>query len=187
MRNELQKVSTVDRGITEACSLLVSVRVKATTADVHYLAGLALLRQGSYANLPGNRCRVVQRVVEAARGDVQAGVRGAGIGGAERVELLDRAIGVDHDDGAGRKPQSFYRSWLAKHKLDKLAEQPDSGFLPRSGVPPFEDADEPSRVTGARWGGAPVGMRQQKVKRWRVELQQRLISGNGIIANIDRA
>ncbi len=104
MRNELQQVGAVDRGVAEACSAPVAMRIKATTADVHHLAGPALLRQGTCANLPGNRGGVVQHVVEAARGDVQAGVRGAGIGGTERVELLDRAIGVDHDDGARHKP-----------------------------------------------------------------------------------
>jgi hypothetical protein len=104
MRNELQKVGAVHRGVAEACSAPVPVRVEATTADLHHLAGPALLRQGTCANLPGHRGWVVQRVVEAAGGDVQASVCGAGIGGTERVELLDRAIGVDHDDGARHEP-----------------------------------------------------------------------------------
>ena len=35
---------------------------------------------------------------------MQASVCGAGIGGTERVELLDRAIGVDHDQSARQEP-----------------------------------------------------------------------------------
>ncbi len=104
MRDELQQVGAIDGGVAEACSAPVPVRVKAATADLHHLAGPALLRQGSGADLPGDRRGMVQRVVEAAGRDVQASVGGAGIGGAERVELLDRAIGVDHDDGARQEP-----------------------------------------------------------------------------------
>lgn len=80
------------------------MRVKATAADLHHLTGPALLRQSIGANLPGNRSGVVQRIVKAARGDVQASVRGARIGGTERVELLNGAIRVDHNDGARHKP-----------------------------------------------------------------------------------
>ena len=98
MRDEPQQVGAVDGGITEAFSAPVPVRVKAAAADLHHLAGPALLGQGVDADLPGDRRGMVQRVVEAAGGDVQAGVGGAGIGGAERVELLDGAIGVDHDE-----------------------------------------------------------------------------------------
>ena len=145
------------------------------------------MRQGSGADLPGDRRGMVQRVVEAAGRDVQGSVRCTGIGGAERVELLDRAIGVDHDDGARQESQSLDRAWPAEHELDELGEQADPGFLPGSGVPAFEDADKPVRVTGARRRAAPVGVRQQQVNRGRVELQQRLIGGNGVVANIDRA
>jgi len=187
MRNEPQKVGAVDRGVAEACSAPVPVRVQATTANLHHLAGPALLRQGIGANLPGDRGGVVQRVIEAARGDVQASVCSAGIGGTERVELLDRTIGVDHDKSARQKSQTLYRARLAEHKLYKLAEQADPRFLPRCGVPAFEDADQPVCVTGARWRAAPVGMRQQEVKRRGVELQQRLKDGNRVVVDIDRA
>ena len=104
MRDEPQQVGAIDRGVAEACSAPVPVRVKAATADLHHRAGPALLRQGAGADLPGDRRGMVQRVVEAAGRDAQASFRGAGIGGAERVELLDRAIGVDHDDGARQEP-----------------------------------------------------------------------------------
>lgn len=104
MRDKPQEVGAVDRGVAEACSGPIPVRVKAATADIHHLAGPALRRQGVGADLPGDRCGMVQRVVEAAGRDVQACVRCTGIGGAERVELLDRAIGVDHDDGARQEP-----------------------------------------------------------------------------------
>ena len=104
MRDEPQKVGAVDRGVTEACSAPVPVRVKTTTADLHHLAGQALLRQGISANLPRDRGGVVQGIVKAAGIDVQTGVRGAGISGTERVELLDRAIGVDHNESARHEP-----------------------------------------------------------------------------------
>jgi hypothetical protein len=80
------------------------VRVKAAAADLHYLAGQALLGQGADADLPGDRSGMFQRVVEAAGDDVQAGVGSAGIGGAERVELLDGAVSVDHDKRARQQP-----------------------------------------------------------------------------------
>ena len=47
MRDEPQKVGAVDRGVTEACPAPVPVRVKAAAADLHHLAGPALLRQGA--------------------------------------------------------------------------------------------------------------------------------------------
>ncbi len=146
-----------------------------------------MLRQGAGADLPGDRRGMVQRVVEALGRDVQASVRGTRIGGAEGVELLDRAIGVDHDDGARQESQSFDRAWLAEHELDEFAEQADPGLLLGSGVPAFEDADQPVCIIDARRRATPVGVRQQQVNRGRVELQQRLIGGNGVVASIDRA
>ena len=187
MCDEPQQVSAIDRGITEACSAPVPVRVKAAATDLHHLAGPALLGQGADADLPGDRGGMFQCVVEAAGRDVQAGVRSAGIGGAERVELLDSAVGVDHDDRARQQPQSFDRARLAEDKLDELAEQANPGFLLRSGVPAFEDANQPVCITGAGRRAAPVGVWQQEVNCGRVELQQRLIGGNGVVVNIDRA
>lgn len=104
VRDEPEQVGAIDRGIAESCSAPVPVRVKAAAADLHHLAGPALLGQGADTHLPGDRGGMFQGVVEAARVDVQAGVRGARIGGAERVELLDSAIGVDDDDRARQQP-----------------------------------------------------------------------------------
>ena len=70
--------------------------------------------------------------------------------------------------------------------MDELAEQANPRFLPRRGIPAFEDADEPVRVAGARRGTAPVRMRQQQVKRWRAELQQCLVRGDRVVADVDR-
>ena len=187
MRDELQQVSAIDRGIAEACSAPIPVRIKTASTDLHHLAGSALLGQGADADLPGDRGGMFQCVVEATGGDVQTGVRSAGIGGAERVELLDSAVGVDHDDRARQQPKSFNRPRLTQHKLDELAEQANPGLLLRSGVPAFEDANQPVCITGA-WGrAAPVGVWQQEVNCGWIELQQRLIGGDGVVVNIDRA
>src|SRR5690349_16230659 len=104
MRDELQEVSAIDRGIAEPFATPVPVRVKAAAANLHYLAGLALRGQGADADLPGDRRGMFQCVVEAAGADVQAGVGSTGIGGAERVELLDGAISVDHDKRTRQQP-----------------------------------------------------------------------------------
>jgi hypothetical protein len=118
---------------------------------------------------------------------VQAGVGGARIGGTERVELLDGTICIDHDKRARQESQSLYCAGLAQHELDKLAEKADPRFLPWRGVPAFEDADQPVRIAGARRRGTPVGVRQQEINRWGVELQQRLIGGEWVVVDVDRA
>ena len=80
---------------------------------------------------------------------MQPGVGGAGVGGTQRVELLDGAIGIDHDQGAGQQPEAFHRTRLAEDELDELAEQADACFLARGGVPALEDGDQPVGVAGA--------------------------------------
>jgi hypothetical protein len=104
VRDKPQQVGAIDRGIAESRSAPVPVRVKAAAADLHHRAGPALLGQGVDADLPGDRGGMFQGIIEAAGVNVQAGVRGAGIGGAERVELLDSAIGFDDDDRARQQP-----------------------------------------------------------------------------------
>ena len=158
MHDEPQEVGAIDRRIAETFATPVPVRVKAAAANLHDLAGPALLGQGAGADLPGDRRGMFQCVVEAAEVDVQAGVGCPGIGGAERVELLDGAISVDHDNRTRQQPYSFDRARLAQHELDELAEQANPGFLPRSGVPAFEDADQPVGITGARRREAPVSV-----------------------------
>jgi hypothetical protein len=104
VRYEREKVVTIYGAVTEASSLLITVRVEAAAADLHYLTVQALRSQGSGANLPGDRGRVLQRVIEAARGHMQASVGSAGIRGTKRVELLDGTVGVDHDKRAREEP-----------------------------------------------------------------------------------
>lgn len=70
MRDEPQQVGAVNRGIAEAFSAPVPVRVKAASTDLHHLAGLALPGQGADADLPGDRGGMVQCVIEAVGGDV---------------------------------------------------------------------------------------------------------------------
>lgn len=59
--------------------------------------------------------------------------------------------------------------------------------MPWRTVPAFEDVDQPLRVAGARWGRAPVGVRQQQIDSRRSELEQCLIGGDGVIGYINRA
>jgi hypothetical protein len=89
MHDELQQVVAVDGAVAEADAVLVPVRVKATTADLHDRAGPAQRRQGVGSDLPGHCRRVIQRVIKAAGCDVQASIGGAGISRTQRVELLD--------------------------------------------------------------------------------------------------
>jgi hypothetical protein len=160
VRDELDEVSAVDRGVPEAVPVPEPVRVQAAAADVHHRAGTALGRQRIDADLPGHRRRVVKRVVEAARHDVKAEIGGAGIGRAERVELLDGAIGIDDDQGAWQQPEPLHLTRKAEYELDELAEQPDPGLLPWCGVPAIEDPDQPFCVPAANRGRRPVSVRQ---------------------------
>jgi hypothetical protein len=160
VRDELDQVRAVDRGVPEAVPVPEPVRVQAPTADVHHRAGTTLGRQGIDADLPRHRRRVVERVVEAARHDVKAEVGGAWIGRAERVELLDGAIGVDDDQRARQQPEPLHLTREAEYELDELAEQPDPGLLPRRRVPAIEDPDQPFRVPAARRDRRPVSVRQ---------------------------
>ena len=108
--------------MAEAIPVPEPMRVQAAAADLHHGAGVALERQCVGTQLPGHRRRMVEGVVEATRHDVQACVGGTRIGGAERVELLDGAIGVDHDQRARQQPEPLHRAGMAEYELDKLAE-----------------------------------------------------------------
>ncbi len=171
----------------EALPLAEPVRIQAAAADLHHRTFLALRRQGVGADLPGDRCRVVKDVVEAAGHDVEAGVGGTGIGGAERVELLDRAIGVDHDQRARHQPEPLYLARTAEDELDKLAEQPDPRLFLCRTVPAFENLDQPVRISRAGRGATVVGVRQQQVNRGRGELQQRLVGAHRVVLDVHRA
>jgi hypothetical protein len=98
------------------------MRVKAASADLHLQAAPAGVRQRLDSHLPGHGRRVAERGVEAVRHDIKAGVRGAGIGRAERVKLLDGAIGVHHDQRARQQPESFHFAGVPEDELDQLAE-----------------------------------------------------------------
>jgi hypothetical protein len=185
--DELEQVSAVDGGVTEAFPFPEPVRVQAAAADLHHRAGQALRRKRAHPDLPGHRRRVVEGVVEAARHDVQAGVRGTGIGRAERVELLDSAVGVNHDQRARQQPEPFHLAGIAQNELDKLAEKTDPCLLPRRGVPTLEDADEPLCVPFARRSGTMVSVREQQVECRRGELEQRLVRTHWVVLDIDRA
>jgi len=78
--DERQQVVTVDRAVTEPGTQPEPVRVQAATADLHHLAVPAPRRQSVGADLPGDRGRVVEGVVEAVGRHIQAGVGGTWIG-----------------------------------------------------------------------------------------------------------
>jgi len=63
--DEPEQVVAVHRGVAEAGSLPVPVRVEAAAADLHQLAVQALRRQGRRADLARDRGGVRQRLVEA--------------------------------------------------------------------------------------------------------------------------
>jgi hypothetical protein len=185
--DEPEQVLTVDRGITEAFPFPEPVRIQAAAADFHHRAGQALGGQRTDSELPGHRCRVLESAVEPAGHDIQAQVGGTGVGRAERVELLDGPVGVDHYQRAWQQPEALHLTGMAEDKLDQLTEQADPGLLPRRGVPPVEHADQPVRVARAGRGGAPVRVRQQEVKGRRGELQQCLVRGHRVVLDVDRA
>jgi hypothetical protein len=163
MRDQLEQVIAVDRGMAEALVVQEPVRIKAAAADLHDRAGQALGSERVHADLPGHCCRVVKRVIEAARPDGESGVGGAWIGRAERVQLLDGPVGVDDGQGTRQQPESLESAGLAEHQLDQFAEQPDPGLLAGRAVPALEDADQPPGIPGARRRGTPVGVRQEQV------------------------
>jgi hypothetical protein len=118
---------------------------------------------------------------------MQPGVGGSRIGGAQRVELPDRAIGIDHDQGARQQADSLEAASLAEDQLDKLAKEPDAGLLAWGGVPVVEDGDKPVGVAAAGRPTAPVRLRQQEVDGRRVEFEQRRVGRDGVVAHIDGA
>ena len=187
MRDELEQVPAVDGGLPEALTVPEAVRVQATAAGLHDRAGTALGRERVGADLPGDGRRVVKDVVKAVRHDVKAGVGRAGIGGAERVELLNGAIGIDDNQRAWQQPEPLHCARLPEDQLDKLAEQADPRLLPGGGVPALEDADQPFRIPRAGRSAVPVRVRQQQVKRRRAEPDQRLVRAHRIVARVDRA
>jgi hypothetical protein len=101
--------------------------------------------------------------------------------------LLDRPIGIDHDNRALSDSQSFRHSRLAEYELDELAKQADLRFLAWRGIPPVKDADQPVRIATTRRRRTPIGMREQQIESRRVEFEQRLIGGDGVVASVDHA
>jgi hypothetical protein len=101
------------------------MRVQAAAADPHDRAGLAPGRQGADAKLPGDRGGMRERVIEGTGHDVQTSIGRAGIRRAQRVELLDGSVGVDHDEGAGLQAEPFDGSLAAEHELDHLLKYAD--------------------------------------------------------------
>jgi hypothetical protein len=152
MRDLLEQILAVHARIPEAVAVKKPMRVEAAPADLHDRAGPALRTERVSADLPGHRRRVVKGVVEAGRHDFEAGVGCAWIGGAEGVELLDAAVGVDHEQRARQQTEPLHLARTAEYERDELAEKTDSRLLPRGRVPAFEDADQPVGVPSAGRG-----------------------------------
>ena len=74
---------------------------------------------------------MIQRVVKGVIGNVEPEVSGTGIGRAQRVKLLDGAVGVDHDKRARLQTQSLHGAMAVKYQLNHLGEQADLGLLLR--------------------------------------------------------
>jgi hypothetical protein len=102
---------------------------------------------------------VIERGVEGVGQDVQSGVGSTRIRRAQRVELPDGPVGFHHDERGGLKPQTLYSTRTAQDQLDQLGEQADPGLLLGCRVPPFEDGDQPVRITGVRRRATPVRVR----------------------------
>jgi hypothetical protein len=185
--DERGQVGAVDRRITEPRTVPVAVGVQAPAADLHDGTGPARFGQGVLTELPGHRGGMVERGIEGIGDHVQAGVRGAAIGRAQRVELPYGPVRLDNDERAGQQPEPFCRARPTEYQLDHVDEQADVRFPLGCGVPAFEDRDQPVRVSRARWRAIPVGVRQQEVNRRRTELQQSLIGSLRIVAHIDGA
>lgn len=96
--------------MTEARSLAETVRVEAAAAYVHDRATLALRGKRGRPYLTGYRGRMVQGGVEVVRHHIQADVGRAGVRRAERVELLDGPVGIDHDQRARQQSKALHLS-----------------------------------------------------------------------------
>ena len=100
----------------------VAMRVETAAADPQHRTLLALRGQGVGTYLAGHRGRMAERRVEGVGADVQSGLGRAIIGGAQRVELLDGAVGVDHDQRARRQAQPLDRTRVTQYQLVELGD-----------------------------------------------------------------
>jgi tetratricopeptide (TPR) repeat protein len=185
--DEPQQIGTVDRGIAEADPAPVAMRVQAATADLQHRTALAARRQRAGPELPRHGGGVIQHGIEGVGEDVPPGVGGAGIGRAQRVELLDGPVRLDDDQRAGRQPEPFHRTGLTQDELDHFAEHADPGLLNGRGVPAFEHRDQPVGVARAGRRAAPVRVRKEQVQGWRMKLEQRLVRGDRIVVHVNGA
>src|SRR5690242_21755786 len=96
--------------MAETRPALETMRVEAAAADTQHRTLLALHGQGVDTDLPGHRGRMAEGRVEGVGADVQSGLGRALVGGAQRVELLDGAVGVDHDKRARSQAKALDRA-----------------------------------------------------------------------------
>jgi hypothetical protein len=64
VRDELQEVGAVHGAVPEASPGQIPVRVKTATADLQHMTVQAFRREGSGTDLPGDRGRVIESIVE---------------------------------------------------------------------------------------------------------------------------
>ncbi len=174
------------------------MRVRAGTADLHHRAGLALSGQGIGLDLPGDRRGMLQCLVEGVVEDIEPGIGGAWVSRAQRVELPDGSVGVDHDEGARRQAEPLHPAMPGESeprctvtpgedRLDHLSEQANPGLLLGGAVPSLEQRDQPVGVLPGRWRATPVRVRQQEIDHRGLVFQQGLVGGRGIVAHVDGA
>ena len=127
--------------------------------------------------------------VQALGEDIEPGGRGAVECGLQRIGLLVAAIGLHHHQVARPEPERLGQAVTAAGGRDDRVEHPDLNRP--AGLPPVEDGDQPVRVRGraVRTGRrvVPGGVRQQEVDPGRIQLQQRLVDGDRVIGDVNRA
>jgi len=159
VRDEPHQVGAVDRGVAESFAAAVAVRIKTAAADPHDRTRLALRRQGVCPDLPGNGGGMVEGSIEGIGEDMPSGVCGAGIGRAQRIELLNGTVGLHDDEGARLQAEPLHRAGLAQDELDQLGEDTNPGLCHWRRVPALEDRDQPVCVAGTGRRAAPVRVR----------------------------
>ena len=158
MPDEAFQVGAVDGRVGEAAGVrVVAVGVIAAAAHLDQGAAAALGAEAVAAAAAGGHAGVRQGVVEGVVEDVEAGGGGALVGGFERVDLFDGAVGVDDQGDDRGEPDRFAGAGATQEEAEDLGEDPYPGA--GAAVPPqVEDRAQPVAVRGAAGrseGGGP--------------------------------
>lgn len=186
--DEALEIGAVHRGVDEAVSGPVPVRVLAAAADVQDGAGPAGGGQRVRSRLPGRHRGVAQHLVEGVAEDVEAGLGRAVVGRLQGVHLLDRPVGLHDHRFERRESQVLGRSRPAEQEGDARLEQADP-CLASSGPPPaVEHRAEPVAVAlpvVVRRRGRPVAVRQEQVEGRRAQGEERVVRLHRVQGRVD--